>query len=127
MLEAPGGDAHLTIGFHEVGPAAGQAADALLGRLAQQFPHPKRSEFFPVFALNETGIACEVEWTSTQGTRLWSRCAVVPFPGGHLEVVLTAPGEKFQTQEQVAWSPVLLSLRRAPKDAKLELPRVTPE
>ncbi|MBM3841452.1 MAG: hypothetical protein FJ398_26580 [Verrucomicrobia bacterium] len=77
-------------------------------------------------ALGQSGPAFDLDWRTAGGVRRNARVGVISFPGGSLECVLTSsPGSMRQDCQSL--NQLLLSLRCASLDGKLDLPNVTPE
>lgn len=100
--------------------------ELLRARVLARYPGRKILAELTVSGMGGTGSGFDLDWRTSDGSGHAVRAVFVPFPGGVLECTLITPA-KYLEQSQRHLNQLLLSLRSAPRDGKLELPPVTPE
>jgi hypothetical protein len=81
--------------WSEPGKAFVVDAAALRQRALGEQPGARVTEEFTCYALNQAGRACDLEFAPDGKTIMGRRCALIPFSGGVLEVMLTVPKATF--------------------------------
>lgn len=127
-LVRPGDEFIITIHIVETGSLGipQLSRDLLREKLVPRFPEGSIMDETFVSALGQSGPAFDVEWRAASNIFRASRCAFIPFSGGYLECNLTAAPNKFR-QARNEFNQLLLSLRSAPVNGKLDFQPVTPE
>ncbi len=91
--------------------------ESLRQRLLARYKDAKIVDEFSASIESMSGPAFEIEW-SGEASKMSTRAAFIPYPGGHLEVTVQASTKKIRSYDQSMFQ-LLLSFRTSPIGAKL--------
>ena len=102
------------------------SAELLRARILARYPNAEITDEFSASALDSSGPAFDLAWSTGNAARMAARIAFTPFTGGHLEFSLVAPARTI-SRTYHDFNRLLLSFRHAPLNGNLELQPITPE